>query len=324
MRGLIHINICILDGFTLNPGDLSWSKLEQVGEVDIYDRTPEELVLERSVNAEIILTNKTRLSKETLESLPNLKYIGVLATGFDVVDIQAAVELGITVTNIPTYGTNSVAQMVFALVLEHCHHTQRHSEAVREGAWGRNPDWCFWNYPLIELADKTIGVVGFGRIGLQVTKIASAFGMRILAYDHNPRDIDLPGLQWAELSELMRKSDIVSLHCPLTSETEEMINSKKLSMMKDSAILINTSRGKLVNNKDLADALNAGVIAGAGLDVLDVEPPLDTNPLLSAKNCIITPHISWATKEARSRLLNMAVDNVTSFLVKNPQNVVRP
>jgi glycerate dehydrogenase len=321
-EGWIFMNICILDGYTLNPGDLSWDQLSQIGKTDIYDRTPEELIIERASNAEIILTNKTPLNRATLMQLPNLKYIGVLATGFDVVDTKAAEERGITVSNIPTYGTESVSQMVFALLLEHCHRVQRHSDAVMEGQWGRNPDWCFWNYPLVELAGKTMGIVGFGRIGLQTAKLASAFGMHILAYDAYHRDIDLPNFQWAELPDLMRQSDVVSLHCPLTPDTEEMINTENLSLMKSSAIIINTSRGKLVNNKDLAEALNAGVISGAGLDVLAVEPPEDTNPLLQAKNCIITPHIAWATKEARSRLLDLAVDNIKAFAAGSSKNVV--
>lgn len=316
------MKICILDGYTLNPGDLSWSELSQIGKTDVYDRTPEDLIIERASNAEIVLTNKTPLSRATLEHLPNIKYIGVLATGFDVVDIKAAEERGIIVSNIPSYGTESVAQMVFALLLEHCHHVQRHSDAVMEGQWGRNPDWCFWNYPLVELKGKTMGIVGFGRIGLQTARIASAFGMRILAYDAYNRDIDLPDFQWADLPELMKLSDVVSLHCPLTPQTEGMINSENLSMMKRTSVIINTSRGKLVNNEDLAAALNAGVIAGAGLDVLAVEPPEDTNPLLKAKNCIITPHIAWATKEARSRLLDLAVDNIKAFVVGSPKNIV--
>lgn len=316
------MNICVLDGYTLNPGDLNWSDLRQLGETAIYDRTPMDLVVERAANAEIVLTNKTPLHNDTFDHLPNLKYIGVLATGFDVVDIQAAKERGIIVTNIPTYGTESVSQMFFALLLEHCNRVQRHSDAVMEGQWGKNPDWCFWNYPLIELSGKTMGIVGLGRIGLQTARIASAFGMRILAYGRNHRSIDLPDFKWCDLDELMRLSDVVSLHCPLTAETEGMINAENLSMMKRSAILINTSRGKLVNNKDLADALNAGVIGGAGLDVLAVEPPEASNPLLQAKNCIITPHIAWATKEARSRLLNVAVDNVKAFIAGYPRNVV--
>lgn len=318
------MKICILDGYTLNPGDLSWLELTQLGHIDIYDRTPLELIVERARDAEIILTNKTPLSRKTLEQLPYLKYIGVLATGFDVVDVQATKQLGIVVTNIPAYGTDSVAQMVFALLLECCHHTQRHSDAVRAGQWSSNPDWCFWNYPLVELSGKTMGIIGFGRIGLQTARIASAFGMKILAYGGDRRENDLPNFQWSKLQELLQQSDVISLHCPLTAETEGMINAANLSLMKESAIIINTSRGKLVNNADLAEALNTGVIAAAGLDVLDTEPPMKDNPLLKASNCIITPHISWATQEARSRLLDMAIDNMKAFLAGSPRNIVVP
>ncbi|WP_158734796.1 D-2-hydroxyacid dehydrogenase [Alteribacillus sp. YIM 98480] len=318
------MKICILDGYTLNPGDLSWEELSRFGKIDLYDRTPEDLVVERATDADIILTNKTPLRKTALEKLPKLKYIGVLATGFDVVDIEAASERKIVVTNIPTYGTLSVAQMAFALLLEHCHHVQRHSDSVKKGEWSENPDWCYWNYPLVELAGKTMGIVGLGRIGLQTAEIASAFGMAVVAYDYYPRDIDLPNFKWVELHELLKEADVISLHCPLTSETEELINEKNISMMKSSAFIINNSRGKLVNNDHLAEALNAGTIAGAGLDVLAVEPPDDTNPLLQAKNCIITPHISWATKDSRSRLLNMAIDNIEAFINNNPKNVVNP
>ncbi|MDF2607141.1 MAG: hprA [Bacillales bacterium] len=316
------MKICVLDGYALNPGDLSWSELEKIGATTIYDRTPEELILERVGDAEIVLTNKTPLKRETLENLPNLKYIGVLATGYDVVDTHAAKDLGKIVTNIPSYGTASVAQMVFALLLEHCHHVQRHSDAVMEGHWANSKDFCFWNHPLIELSGKKMGIIGMGTIGLETARIASAFGMRILAFARNRRELDLPNYEWVELDELLRESDVISLHCPSTPETEGLINAERLSMMKNSAILINTSRGKLINSQDLADALNSGVIQGAGLDVLAVEPPEATNPLLQAKNCIITPHIAWATKEARSRLLDMAVENVKAFVAENPINVV--
>lgn len=317
------MNICVLDGFTLNPGDLSWEQLHQIGKADIYDRTPKELIIERASDAEIVLTNKTPLNKDIIEQLPKLEYIGVLATGFDVVDTKAAKENEIVVTNIPTYGTDSVSQMVFALLLEHCHRVQRHSDSVMDGEWGRSQDWSFWNYPLMELSGKTMGIIGFGRIGLQTARIASAFGMNVLASNANHRDTNLPNFRYAEnLSDLMKNSDVVSLHCPLTPKTENIINANNLSLMKSNAIIINTSRGKLVNNEDLADALNQDMIAGAGLDVLAVEPPEDTNPLLQAKNCIITPHISWATKEARSRLMNMAIENIKDFIAQNPKNVV--
>ncbi|WP_341302903.1 D-2-hydroxyacid dehydrogenase [Lysinibacillus sp. FSL H8-0500] len=317
------MNIVILDGYTLNPGDLSWSKLSEVGEVTVYNRTPNNLIVERAVEAEIILTNKTPLSKEILAQLPKLKYIGVLATGYDVVNVEAAKEQNVVVTNIPAYGTHSVAQMVFALLLEHCQRVQRHSDAVRAGEWTNHQDWCFWNYPLIELAGKKFGIVGFGRIGYQTAQVASALGMSIIAYNRQQREVDLPNFQWADhLTDLLKEADIISLHCPLTPETEEIINRDNLAIMKDSAIIINTSRGRLINNQDLADALNNGVIAGAGLDVLDVEPPSASNPLLSAKNCMITPHISWATKEARGRLLDMAVDNVKAFVAGAARNIV--
>lgn len=325
MKGRLQqaMNIVILDGYTLNPGDLSWSKLSEVGEVTVYNRTPNNLIVERAVEAEIILTNKTPLSKEILAQLPKLKYIGVLATGYDVVNVEAAKEQNVVVTNIPAYGTHSVAQMVFALLLEHCQRVQRHSDAVRAGEWTNHQDWCFWNYPLIELAGKKFGIVGFGRIGYQTAQVASALGMSIIAYNRQQREVDLPNFQWADhLTDLLKEADIISLHCPLTPETEEIINRDNLAIMKASAIIINTSRGRLINNQDLADALNNGVIAGAGLDVLDVEPPSASNPLLSAKNCMITPHISWATKEARGRLLDMAVDNVKAFVAGAARNIV--
>jgi glycerate dehydrogenase len=316
------MNICVLDGYTLNPGDLSWSDLEANGNIQYYDRTPTDKIIERAKQAEIILTNKTPLTKETLRALPNLRYIGVLATGFDVVDIATASEQGIVVTNIPTYGTDSVGQMVMALILEHCHHVQRHSDAVRAGEWGRSADWSFWNYPLVELAGKTIGIVGFGRIGQRTAEMAAAFGMNVVAYDQNKRDVALPNFEWSEFHDLLRKSDFISLHCPLTQETTHMINKENLLLLKPSAFIVNTSRGKLIHNSDLAKALNEGRIAGAGLDVLDVEPPEDSNPLLSAKNCFVTPHISWGTKEARSRLMAMAVANVKAYQEGTPTNVI--
>ena len=319
------MNIVILDGYTLNPGDLSWSELSEIGEITVYDRTPKDLILERSAEAEIILTNKTPLTKETLKQLPKLKYVGVLATGFDIVDIEVAKEQNIVVTNIPSYGTHSVTQMVFALLLELCQRVQRHSDAVRAGEWTNSQDWCFWDYPLIELCGKKMGIVGFGRIGYQTAQVASALGMTIIAYNRHQHEVDLPNFEWADdLSYLLNEVDVLSLHCPLTPETEEIINRDNLAIMKDSAIIINTARGKLINNQDLADALNNGVIAGAGLDVLDVEPPSASNPLLSAENCIITPHISWATKEARGRLLDMAIENIKAFNAGEAQNVVIP
>jgi glycerate dehydrogenase len=317
------MKIVVLDGYTLNPGDLSWSELERLGEVTIYDRTPVELIVERSRGAEILLTNKTPLGENEFAQLPELKYIGVLATGYNIVDIENAKKRNIIVTNIPTYGTCSVAQMTFALILELCHHVQEHSNAVRRGDWSKSRDFCFWNYPLIELANKTIGIIGFGRIGQQVCKIAESFGMNILAYDpYKSDEIKCSNYKWAELDELFRESDIISLHCPLFPETKGIINKDSLNKMKKSAFLINTSRGPLVIDKDLAEALNSERIAGAGLDVLSEEPPKADNPLLSAKNCLITPHISWATYEARARLMTIAADNLKAFIENKPINVV--
>jgi glycerate dehydrogenase len=317
------VKIAVLDGYCLNPGDLSWSGLEKLGEVKVYDRTPEAEVVARSAGAQVVLLNKTPMSAASMAALPDLKFIGVLATGYNIVDVAAARERGIVITNIPTYGTASVAQFAFALLLELCHRVGSHSEAVRGGAWSRNPDWSFWLYPLVELSGKTMGIAGFGRIGRQTGQIAQAMGMRVIAHDSDTRNAPAwEGFRWVNLDELAAESDVISLHCPLFPETKGMINAGLLARMKSTAFLINTSRGPLVVDQDLADALNNGAIAGAGLDVLSVEPPADTNPLLKAKNCLVTPHIAWATKEARSRLLDIAVSNVESFLAGKPVNVV--
>jgi glycerate dehydrogenase len=317
------MKIVVLDGYTLNPGDLSWDGLEKFGDLTIYDHTPFDMTVERAKGAEIVFTNKTPLGEKELSQLEGLKYIGVLATGYNVVDIDAAKKRNIIVTNIPTYGTKSVAQMVFALLLEMTQHVQHHSDAVRNGEWSRCRDFCFWKYPLIELAGKTMGIIGFGRIGQAVADIAQAFGMKVLAYDVYKSDQShRPDFKWAELDELLTESDVISLHCPLFPETEGIINANSLKKMKKSAFLINTSRGPLVVDEDLANALNNGDIAGAALDVLSVEPPKIDNPLLKAKNCIITPHIAWATKEARSRLMDIAVDNLEQYIKGNPVNVV--
>jgi len=318
------MKITVLDGYELNPGDLSWDALRLVGEVEVFDRTHATEAAARAAGADIVLTNKTPLREETLAQLPALKYIGVLATGYDVVDVKFARERGIVVTNIPIYGTASVAQFVFALLLELCHNVRVHADAVRAGDWSRNPDWSFWKSPLMELAGKTMGIIGFGRIGRNTGKIADAMGMRVIAndtYQGNPPDWE--GFRWAGVEELLRESDVVSLHSPLFPDTRGMINARSLGWMKPSAFLINTSRGPLVVDHDLADALNNGTIAGAGLDVLSVEPPAETNPLLAARNCLVTPHIAWATKEARSRLMALAVENITAFLNGAPQNVIR-
>jgi len=298
--------------------------LRQFGEVTVYDRTPAAEAAARAADAEIVLMNKTPLPADVLAQLPKLRYIGVLATGYNVVDVEAARRQAITVTNVPTYGTASVAQFVFALLLELCHRVGMHSDAVRVGEWSRNPDWSFWKSPLVELAGKTMGIVGFGRIGRATGRIADAMGMRVIANDAVENDAPLySGFRWAGIEELMRESDVVSLHAPLFPETAGMINARSLGWMKRSAFLINTSRGPLVVDRDLADALNAGGIAGAGLDVLSVEPPLETNPLLGARNCVVTPHMAWATREARLRLMDVTVGNIAAFLGGKAENVIK-
>jgi glycerate dehydrogenase len=318
-----HMKIVVLDGYTLNPGDLTWAGLEKQGAVTVYDRTPAEMVVERIGDADIIFTNKTVLGANLLKQVPHVKYIGVLATGYNVVDVDAAKELGMVVTNIPTYGTSAVSQFAFALLLEICHHVGAHSDAVHQGDWVKCPDFCFWNYPLIELAGKTLGIIGYGRIGQDTGKIAQAFGMKVLAFDayKNPA-LECDTMKYVELDELYAQSDIISLHCPLFDSTKGMINQQSISKMKDGVILINTSRGPLVVEEDLRDALNSCKVAMAGLDVVSSEPIKQDNPLLSAKNCIITPHIAWAPKESRSRLMQIAVDNLDQFLAGTPVNVV--
>lgn len=315
--------IVVLDGYTLNPGDLSWSGLEALGEVRLYDRTPPELIAERAAGAEIVLTNKTPITGETMAQLPLLRYIGVLATGYNIVDTEAAKRRGIAVTNVPAYGTDSVVQFVFALLLELCHRVQAHSDAVRAGEWTASPDFSFTRSPQLELAGKTMGLIGFGRIGSAAARVAQAFGMRVLAVGSGRRQpSEQEGVTWVTLEELLRQSDVVSLHCPLTLETEGLLDARRLALMKPAALLINTSRGPLLREQDLADALNEGRLAGAALDVLSVEPPSADNPLLTAHNCIITPHIAWATKEARARLLDTAVQNVKAYLEGRPVHVV--
>jgi glycerate dehydrogenase len=317
------MKIVILDGYTLNPGDLAWSEIEECGKVTVYEYTPAELIYERAKGADILFTNKTPLNSEMLGRLEGLKYIGVLATGYNVVDVETAKRLGITVTNIPTYGTYSVAQMVFAHLLEHCHNVGLHSSLVKRGEWAEKRDFCFWEVPLVELYGKKMGIIGFGRIGRQVAAIADAIGMDIIAADKYKSDVSgIKSFKWAETEELLRESDVVSLHCPLFPDTKGIINKETLALMKSSAFLINTSRGGLIVDKDLADALNNGKIAGAGIDVISTEPPSADNPLLKAKNCNITPHIAWATKEARTRLMNIAAENLKAFLAGNPVNVI--
>ncbi len=312
--------IVVLDGYTLNPGDLSWDGFSGLGDVTVYDRTDPKDILSRIGDADIVITNKTPLTRETLEKAPSLKYVGVLATGFNVVDVQAAKAQGIVVCNIPTYGTDAVAQFAFALLLDITSHVAHHSDAVQRGRWTESPDFCFWDKPLMELLGKTMGIIGYGRIGQATGRIAKAFGMQVLAYDTH-QGAHAEGA-YVSLDELYANSDVIALHCPLTSETEGIINAKSITKMKDGVIILNNSRGPLIVEQDLADALNSGKVYAAGLDVVSSEPIKADNPLLTAKNCIITPHISWAPKESRLRLMGIAVDNLASFLRGKPQNVV--
>lgn len=307
------MKIVVLDGYGLNPGDLTWSDLEALGELKVYDRTVPEELLERSKDADALITNKTVIAKEDMASLPKLRYIGVLATGYNVVDIDAAKERGIVVTNIPAYSTDSVAQMVFAHLLNITQRVGYYADENRRGRWTANADFCYWDTPLLELAGKKMGIVGFGHIGQATARIAQAFGMEVGVFTSKEQSALPVGMKKMELDELFASCDVVSLHCPLTPSTKEMVNAKRLNAMKPNAILINTGRGPLVNEQDLADALNEGRIAAAGLDVLSVEPAAEENPLLSARNCFITPHIAWATKEARIRLMNIAVHNLRSY-----------
>lgn len=316
------MKIVVLDGYGLNPGDLSWDAVSQLGELTVYDRTSSEEVIERSAGAEAILTNKTVITAEIMEALPDLKYIGVLATGYNVVNIDAAREKGIVVTNIPAYSTPSVAQMVFAHILNIAQQVQHHSEEVRKGRWTNNTDFCFWDTPLIELREKKIGLVGLGHTGFNTARIAIGFGMQVTAYTSKSSLQLPPEIKKRTLDELFSECDIVSLHCPLTDETKELVNAERLRLMKPTAILINTGRGPLVNEQDLADALNAGKLYAAGLDVLSSEPPKADNPLLTARNCYITPHIAWASLEARTRLMDILVENIKAFQAGKPVNNV--
>ena len=315
------MKIVILDGYTLNPGDLSWEGFEALGELTVYDRTPAEAAVSRIGEAELVCTNKTPITAEALAACPNLRYVGVLATGYNVVDVQAARARGIVVTNIPTYGTAAVAQMTFALLLEVCHHVGAHDQAVRTGEWQRRGDFSFWDFPLIELADKTLGLIGLGRIGTQVGQIARAFGMAVLAYD--PGCGQAPeGVELASLDMLLTRSDVISLHCPLLPETASIINSRTIAGMKDGVILINTARGPLLAEADVARALESGKIGYAAVDVVSEEPVRPDNPLLSAPRCLITPHIAWAPREARARLMRIAVENLKAFLEGSPVHAV--
>ena len=318
------MKIVILDGYTENPGDLSWAQLETFGELTVYDRTPYETaeIIRRIGNAEIVVTNKVPLTREVLEACPNIRFIAVLATGYNVVDTASARERGIPVSNVPAYGTAAVGQFAIALLLEICHHVAHHSDAVHAGRWEQNPDWCFWDYPLIELAGKTMGVIGFGRIGQTTGRIAKAMGMTVLASGSRPTDAGREIAEYVDRDTLFERSDVVVLHCPLFPETAGMINRETIAKMKPGVILINNSRGGLIVEQDLADALNDGRVYAAGLDVVSTEPIRADNPLLGAKNCFITPHISWAPKEARERILDCTARNLRSFLAGEPQNVV--
>ena len=320
------MKIVVLDGYTENPGDLSWAGLEALGEVTVYDRTAYQespLIAERIGDAEIVVMNKTPISKETIDKCPNIKLIAVLATGYNVVDYNYAKEKGIPVCNVPTYGTASVSQFSIALLLEICHHIGHHSESVHAGNWANNADWCYWDYPLIELEGKTIGIIGFGRIGQAEGRVAKALGMNVLAYDLYPNDDRQARIaEYVDLDTLFARADVITLHCNLTPENTGMINKDTIAKMKDGVILINNARGQLIVEQDVADALNSGKMGAAGLDVVYTEPIKADNPLLQAKNCIITPHISWAPKESRQRIMDITVDNVKAFLNGAPQNVV--
>ena len=317
------MKIVVLDGYTLNPGDLSWADFEKLGEFVCYDRTPADRIIERIGNADAVITNKTPVSKETIDACPSIKYIGVLATGYNIVDVSAAKERGIAVTNVPTYGTSAVSQYVFALLLEICHHVAHHSNTVKELKWSNSPDFCYWDFPLIELYGMTLGIVGFGRIGQATARIAEAFGMKVLAYDSTPNPaLETENIKYAGFDELCAQSDVISLHCPLLPSTQGMINIISIANMKDGVIIINTSRGPLVVEDDMAEALSSGKVAYFAADVVSAEPIKPDNVLLKAPNCFITPHIAWAPKAARRRLMDVASGNLASFISGTAVNVV--
>lgn len=316
------MKIVVLDGYAANPGDLSWESLKVLGDCTVYERTAPNEVLKRAAGAEAILTNKVVINAEQMDALPGLKYIGVLATGYNIVDTIAAKERGIVVTNIPAYSTDSVAQMVFAHILNIAMQVKHHSDEVRKGRWTHNADFCFWDTPLMELRKKKIGLVGLGHTGYNTARVAIGFGMQVFAYTSKSHFQLPPEIKKMELDELFSECDIISLHCPLTTETHELVNARRLALMQPSAILINTGRGPLINEQDLANALNNNRIYAAGVDVLSTEPPRADNPLLTAKNCYITPHIAWATTEARDRLMNLAISNLQAYIAGKPENVV--
>lgn len=319
------MKIVVLDGYTENPGDLSWAELEKLGELVVYDRVSYEespVIREKIGDADVVITNKTPISRETLNACPNIKAIAVLATGYNVIDYEYAKEKDIPVMNVPTYGTQIVGQYAVGLLLEICSHFAHHDQAVKEGRWEHNDDWCFWDYPMIELYGKTAGIIGLGRIGQSTAKILNAMNMKVLAYDAFESDAGRQVAEYVELDTLLAQSDVIILHCPLFPSTEGIINKNNIAKMKDGVILINNSRGQLVVEQDLADALNSGKVYAAGLDVVSTEPIRGDNPLLKAKNCLITPHISWAAQAARQRIMDITVDNVKSFMDGSPANVV--
>ena len=308
------MKIVVLDGHTLNPGDITWEGLEKLGSLTVYDRTPKEQILQRMMDADAVFTNKTPISRETIAACPGLRFIGVLATGYNVVDVAAAKERNIPVCNIPTYGTVAVAQFTIALLLELCHHIGAHSDSVHRGEWTRSADWCYWQYPLIELAGKTMGIIGFGRIGQSTARISRALGMQVIAYDAYENDEGRALADYVPLDELFARSDVISLHCPLFPETQGIIRAENIAKMKQDVLILNASRGPLVVEEDLFNALESGKVAGAALDVVSTEPIRADNPLLKAKNCLITPHIAWAPKESRQRLMDIAVNNLAEFV----------
>ena len=319
------MKIVVLDGYTENPGDLSWDGLRALGELTVYDRTSyvdAPIIAERIGGAEIVVLNKTPISRATIDACPNIRMIAVLATGYNVIDYDYCREKGIPVCNVPTYGTASVSQFSIAMLLEICHHIGHHNDTVHAGKWAENPDWCYWDYPLIELEGKTMGIIGFGRIGQAEGRVAKALGMKVLAHDLYPNDSGRQIAEYVDLDTLLAQSDVVSLHCNLTPENTGLIGRENIAKMKDGAILLNNARGQLINEQDVADALNSGKLAAAGLDVVYTEPIRSDNPLLQAKNCILTPHISWAPIESRQRIMDCTVENVRAFLRGEPQNVV--
>ena len=320
------MKIVVLDGYTENPGDLSWGELEKLGELTVYDRTSvtdENEIISRIGDAEVVITNKTPITKNIMDACPGIKYIAMLATGYNVVDYVYAREKGIPLSNVPSYGTASVGQFAIAMLLELCHHVGFHSDCVKAGEWTRSRDWCFWKYPLTELAGKTMGIIGFGRIGRRTAVIAQALGMKVLAFDrYQDKGLETDSCRYADLEELLSGSDVISLHCPLFPETEKIINRRTIEKMKDGVLIINTSRGQLVEEADLREGLDSGKIGGAAVDVVSAEPIQEDNPLLGAENILITPHIAWAPRESRQRLMDIAVENLSRFMSGTPQNVV--